>query len=128
MKYVLLAAVALCAFSSTAMAEKIVVYERDTEFDRKACDLVVDFSSYASGVDLMTKNKIQDYVQQEKGIYSIKSYPWGREGESSLCLKVRSNKTAEVFDQLKSMLPEDARAPTTVDNNIDVETYSNSYR
>jgi len=126
MKYLIPLALSFFIMQS-AYAEKMTVYSQGAKFDPKACDITVDFSSFASGPDLRTRNAIEASVKQNKDIISIRSYPWGKEGESTLCLKIRTGKEKTVYQLLLSIIPKEARAPTSLKNNIDGHSFSNAY-
>ncbi|MBN8553685.1 MAG: hypothetical protein J0L52_12420 [Caulobacterales bacterium] len=80
------------------------------------CDITVSFGSYAMGVDHELKTRIQALVAADGGVDDTEERPWGREGESNLCIQASSPVHADrLFNQIAAMIPETSeRAPTTV--------------
>lgn len=77
------------------------------------CDITVSFGSYAMGIDHKALDKINAYAKASKDVTQIKLVPWGREGEKNLCLKVKPEKLESVYQQIKSMIPEESKAAWT---------------
>ncbi|WP_282009788.1 hypothetical protein [Brevundimonas aveniformis] len=82
----------------------------------RVCDLTVSFGSYAMGVDQELKSRILTLVAQEPGLDNTEERPWGREGESNLCIHApRPGQADRLYDQIAEMIPTySERAPTTV--------------
>lgn len=82
----------------------------------EGCDLEVTFGSYAMGVDHTLKTEIQNRIDGEAGVASIEERPWGREGESTICVRTFDARGADrLYEAIAAMIPERSeRAPTTV--------------
>ena len=83
---------------------------------REGCDVKVDFGSYAMGVDRDLKARIVAFVDGAEDVVEATETPWGREGESTLCVQAASSAGMDrVYDRVASMIPaQSERAPTTV--------------
>jgi hypothetical protein len=82
----------------------------------RICDLTVSFGSYAMGVDHELKARILALVAQDPGLENTEERPWGREGESDLCIHApRPGQADRLYDRIAEMIPTySGRAPTTV--------------
>lgn len=70
------------------------------------CVIEIAFGSAASGVDGATRAAIRRYLDGEHGILSATNYPWGREGESTLCLVTRSSgDTKRISARIARLIP-----------------------
>lgn len=56
----------------------------------ETCSLTVDFGSVCCGVDAAMHERITRAVIADAGVKRAYSWPWGQEGESTLCLVTRS--------------------------------------
>ncbi len=83
---------------------------------REGCDVEVSFGSYAMGVDRDLKARIVAFVDGSDDVVDTVETPWGREGESTLCVQAASSAgTNRIYDRVASMIPAHSeRAPTTV--------------
>ncbi len=81
-----------------------------------ACDVTVVFGSYAMGVDHQLKVEIQNIIDGDAGVASVVETPWGREGESNLCIHTSSAAAADrLYAVIADLIPEHSnRAPTSV--------------
>jgi hypothetical protein len=81
-----------------------------------ACDVEVSFGSYGAGPDAALKDIILKLVDGDPGVAASQMKPWGREGESTLCLTAKDEATANrLYGTIAAQLPStSARAPTTV--------------
>lgn len=80
------------------------------------CDVEVRFGSYAMGVDQELKTRIIQVVDGNPDVESWVSTPWGREGESTLCIVTDTAAASDrVYDRIVDLMPQySERAPTTV--------------
>jgi hypothetical protein len=87
-----------------------------TESGIEGCDLEVTFGSYAMGVDQALKVEIQNRIDGEAAVSSIEERWWGREGESTICIRTFDAAGADrLYTAVAAMIPEHSdRAPTTV--------------
>ncbi len=81
-----------------------------------ACDVEVSFGSYGSGPDAALKDSILKLVSADPAVTASEMKPWGREGESTLCLTARDEAAANrLYGMIAAQLPSTStRAPTTV--------------
>ncbi|HRH19488.1 MAG TPA: hypothetical protein PLE81_02515 [Brevundimonas sp.] len=107
-------ALVLCALVLSACAPVTPV--DPVEDGTVVCDITVSFGSYAMGVDHELKTRIQALLAADQGVDDTEERPWGREGESNLCIQASSPVDADhLFNQIAAMIPETSdRAPTTV--------------
>ena len=79
------------------------------------CPLVVGFASYAAGIDLKAYTAVGDLLASDPAVLSVDRHPWGREGEVTLCVTVRSTADAErLFHRIKAVFPREPRGPLGV--------------
>ncbi|QTC91633.1 hypothetical protein [Brevundimonas goettingensis] len=80
------------------------------------CDVEVSFGSYGAGPDAAVKDSILKLVSADPGVTASQMKPWGREGETTLCLTARDEAAANrLYGTLAAQLPSTStRAPTTV--------------
>lgn len=79
------------------------------------CDVEVSFGSYAMGVDQDLKARIVGVVSGNADVAGSVETPWGREGESTLCIMADAGATDRLYDRIVGLLPRySERAPTTV--------------
>ncbi len=76
------------------------------------CPLAIGFGSYAMGIDGGTLARVEALLAADPAVRSVERYPWGREGEVSLCVRLRGQRDAgRLFDRLKALLPAKPRGP-----------------
>lgn len=82
----------------------------------RVCDVTVSFGSYAMGVDHELKARILALVAQDPGLENTEERPWGREGESNLCIHApRPGQADHLYAVIADLIPEHSnRAPTSV--------------
>lgn len=80
------------------------------------CDVTVSFGSYAMGIDGELRTRVLQLVREDSGVFSSDETPWGREGESTLCVKTDNAGAADrVYNRIVGLLPRYSdQAPTTV--------------
>lgn len=80
------------------------------------CDVEVSFGSYGAGPDGALRDNILNLVKDDPGVTASGMKPWGREGETTLCLRAKDDATANrLYGVIAAQLPSTStRAPTTV--------------
>jgi hypothetical protein len=79
------------------------------------CPLVVGFASYAAGIDLEAYAAVGNLLESDPAVLTVDRYPWGREGEISICVTPRSGADAErLFHKIKAVFPREPRGPLGV--------------
>jgi hypothetical protein len=83
---------------------------------REGCDVEVSFGSYAMGVDRDLRARIVAFVDGSEDVVDAVETPWGREGESTLCVQAAgASATDRVYVRIAGLIPaQSERAPTTV--------------
>jgi|GEM_PF-6084737 len=82
----------------------------------EACQLRVDFGSYAAGIDGLTFARVLHLIATDGAISEVYMIPWGREGEETLCLnELNEDDAKRLFETIREMIPqESSQAWTTV--------------
>ena len=79
------------------------------------CPLAVSFASYGAGIDHQAYAAVRRLLASSRAVLSVASYPWGREGEISICVTPRSAADAErLFHRIKAVFPRAPRGPLGV--------------
>lgn len=80
------------------------------------CDVEVSFGSYGAGPDAALRGSIETLVKGDPGVTASEMQPWGREGETTLCLRAKDEATSNrLYGVIAAQLPSTStRAPTTV--------------
>lgn len=80
------------------------------------CAVSVGFASYAMGIDRAALDRVQSLLRRDRGVRAVEAQRWGREGETTLCVKLRRPGDARrVFGRVKAALPARPRGPITVE-------------
>ncbi len=81
-----------------------------------ACDVRVQFGSYAMGIDGRAFDKVQRYVARHPRLITTSSVSaWGREGERTVCLTTRDRRaTTTVFRDVRGLIGKGQRGPVEV--------------
>jgi hypothetical protein len=81
-----------------------------------ACDVSVQFGSYAMGIDGRGFDRVQTYVRRHPGLIRTSSVSsWGREGEKTVCLTTRTRKgVTTVFRDIRGLIGKGQRGPVEV--------------
>ena len=81
-----------------------------------ACDVSLQFGSYAMGIDGRAFDKIERYVARHPRLIRTSSVTsWGREGEKTVCLTTtRRGIAATVFRDIKGLVGKGQRGPVEV--------------
>ena len=97
------------AWTSAAAAPPAI---RDAPGKAAGCALRVDFGSYAMGIDRGAAAAVEKAILSSRGVGDIARHRWGREGEYTLCVAMRSRRAAmALFARLKPLLPAKPRGP-----------------
>jgi hypothetical protein len=89
-------------------AAEIRITEKVRDFDKLPtdCPITVWFTSYSSGIDGDEYDRVVSYVRDSRDIAEATAYPWGFEGEQTLCLRIDDPAAAgRIFEDLRSLLP-----------------------
>ena len=91
-------------------------HARPGRFDASAdCALRIDFGSYAMGIDGGAARAVDELLARDAAVASVERRPWGREGEITLCVQVRTEADAErLYHAVAALFPADPRGPLTV--------------
>ncbi len=81
-----------------------------------ACDVSVQFGSYAMGIDGQAFDRVQRYVARHPRLISTSSVTsWGREGEKTVCLTTTSRRgMTTVFRDVRGLVGNGQRGPVEV--------------
>lgn len=80
-----------------------------------SCPLTVRFGSYAMGIDRNTLQAVEALLAADPSVRSVERWPWGREGEITLCARVAGDAEAERLARaVASLFPADPRGPLLV--------------
>ena len=82
------------------------------------CEVKIDFGSYAMGVDQDLKASILRTLNGDPDVAGWNERPWGREGESSVCVWTQNSGAADrLYDRIAAMIPAHSdRAPISVEH------------
>lgn len=81
-----------------------------------SCDVEVSFGSFGAGVDTALHGQILALIRANPEVIDSREEGWGREGESTLCLRLKDETAANrLYGAIAAQLPSTStRAPTTV--------------
>lgn len=82
-----------------------------------ACDVSVQFGSYAMGIDGRAFDRVQRYVARHSRLIRTSSVTsWGREGEKTVCLTTAGGRrgAATVFRDIRGLVGKGQRGPVEV--------------
>jgi hypothetical protein len=127
MKLLLIVPLALAAAGCTARPDAafaqnqgqpkgaaMVTHPRGTQVPAD-CPLRVDFGSYAMGIDRGAAEAIRRLLAGDRAVTAVESFPWGREGESTLCVRLSSPAEAERLARaIAALFPAAPRGPLSV--------------
>ncbi|MDO9222810.1 MAG: hypothetical protein Q7U20_03760 [Caulobacter sp.] len=85
--------------------------------DSPACDVSVQFGSYAMGIDGRAFDKVQRYITRHPRLILTSSVmSWGREGEKTVCLTTFNGRKGmtTVFRDIKALVGKGQRGPVEV--------------
>jgi hypothetical protein len=108
-KFCLLAA--LFAWAPVAHAASVKEIDRNAGEKMRAagdCGIEISFGSYASGIDRGLFARAKEAVGKDERIQEAFSWPWGKEGERTLCLKGEEKKLGAAYADLQSRLAKPA--------------------
>ena len=79
------------------------------------CGLTIHFGSYAMGIDAGAFRAVEDLLANDPAVDSVERRGWGREGEVTLCARIRSDPDIErLFARIAAMLPPDPHGPIRI--------------
>lgn len=80
------------------------------------CDVEVSFGSFGAGIDGPLREEVLTLTRADPDVVASTENRWGREGESTLCLKLTDAAAADrLYGAIAARLPSTStRAPTTV--------------
>jgi hypothetical protein len=79
------------------------------------CSLRIEFGSYAMGIDRGASRAVDELLASDPAVASVELYPWGREGEKTLCVRLRSEADAERLARaIAALFPAEPRGPLSV--------------
>jgi len=81
-----------------------------------ACDVSVQFGSYAMGIDGRAFDRVQRYAARHPRLVRTSSVTsWGREGEKTVCLTTTSRRgVTTVFRDIRDLIGRGQRGPVEV--------------
>ena len=81
-----------------------------------ACDVSVQFGSYAMGIDGRAFDRVQRYAARHPRLVRTSSVTsWGREGEKTVCLTTTSRRgVTTVFRDIRDLVGKGQRGPVEV--------------
>lgn len=80
------------------------------------CAVRVQFGSYAMGIDRGAFDRVQALLRRDRGVRAVEAQRWGREGETTLCVRTRRASDARrLFGRVRAVLPAKPRGPITVE-------------
>lgn len=82
-----------------------------------ACDVSVQFGSYAMGIDGRAFDKVQRYIARHPRLIRTSSVTsWGREGEKTVCLTTFNGRrgVTTVFQDIRGLVGRGERGPVEV--------------
>ena len=79
------------------------------------CPLAIRFGSYAMGIDRPTLEAVESLLAADAAVTAVERSPWGREGEVTLCARLRSDADAgRLFRAIAGLFPAEPRGPLSV--------------
>ncbi len=85
--------------------------------DSPACDVSVQFGSYAMGIDGRAFDEVQRYIARHPRLILTSSVmSWGREGEKTVCLTTFNGRKGmtTVFRDIRALVGKGQRGPVEV--------------
>ncbi|MDH4745195.1 hypothetical protein OMP43_14335 [Sphingomonas sp. CBMAI 2297] len=80
------------------------------------CAVRVQFGSYAMGIDRPAFERVRALLARDRGVRAVEQQHWGREGETTLCVRTRRPSDARrLFGRVQAALPAKPRGPITVE-------------
>jgi hypothetical protein len=111
-----LAAAAATLFAISGAAARVPAPGPGTPVPR-SCPLLVVFGSYGAGIDRPTLERVEEYLAGERTVTNVGRYPWGREGEVTLCVRARgSADLVRIGNRIRAAIPARPRGPIWVEN------------
>ena len=104
------------AAAAVAQVEAETKARADATPSAAACDVEVSFGSFGQGVDGALREQVLSLTRGDPDVTTSTEEAWGREGESTLCLRLKDDAAANrLYGTIAAQLPStSSRAPTTV--------------
>ena len=83
----------------------------------KRCTIEILFGSYASGIDQPSYDQIKALIDGQDGNFAMAEKPWGREGETALCIDSKdADAAAKLEEEIATIIAanEPTKGPVTV--------------
>lgn len=81
----------------------------------EGCPLLVEFGSYAMGIDAETLRRVEALLAADAAVTGVTREQRGREGETRLCVRARGAADRDrLFREIGALFPSDPRGPLTV--------------
>lgn len=105
----------LAAVAGASPASASAAAIRDSTGKASGCALRVDFGSYAMGIDGTAAQAIERTILSARGVGQVTRHRWGREGEYTLCVRMRTaGAAAALFQRLRPLLPPKPHGPIAI--------------
>jgi len=79
------------------------------------CPLTIVFGSYAMGIDQPARARIEALLASDRGVTGFQAHRWGREGEVTLCVRIRAAVDANrLFARARALVPPRPRGPVSL--------------
>lgn len=104
------------AANHSAVTQETASVEPAAATPEAVCDIEVTFGSYAGGPDTSLRDAVRAMTRDNPGVAEAEETPWGREGESTLCVRTKDEVTANrIYGAIAAQIPQTStRAPTSV--------------
>jgi hypothetical protein len=78
------------------------------------CPLTIGFSSYGAGIDGSFQS-VERLLAGDRAVRAVTRHGWGREGETTLCVRTRSGAdAARLFHAVRRLIPARPRGPVSL--------------
>jgi hypothetical protein len=79
------------------------------------CPLTIGFSSYGAGIDRGSFQAVERLLGGDRAVRAVTRHGWGREGETTLCVRTRSAADAgRLFHAVRRLIPARPRGPVSL--------------
>jgi hypothetical protein len=78
------------------------------------CPLTIGYSSYGAGID-RSFDAVERLLAGDRAVRAVTRHGWGREGETTLCVRTRSGAdAARLFHAARRLIPARPRGPVSL--------------
>lgn len=78
------------------------------------CPLTIGFSSYGAGID-RSSQAVEQLLAGDRAVRAVTRHGWGREGETTWCVRTRSGAdAARLFHAVRRLIPARPRGPVSL--------------